>query len=65
MKGRKRFEVFFYATKASDVQTVIINGRIVMRDRRLLTLNETTVKSEARTLRDKIIKSLAMPAPSQ
>ena len=49
-----------YATKASDVQTVIINGRIVMRDRRLLTLNETTVKSEARTLRDKIIKSLAI-----
>jgi 5-methylthioadenosine/S-adenosylhomocysteine deaminase len=53
-----------YATKASDVQTVIINGRIVMRDRRLLTLNETTVKTEARALRDKIIKSLATPAPS-
>jgi 5-methylthioadenosine/S-adenosylhomocysteine deaminase len=51
-----------YATKASDVQTVIINGRIVMRDRRLLTLNENTVKSEARTLRDKIIKSLAPPS---
>src|SRR6188474_3462052 len=48
-----------YATKASDVQTVIINGRVVMRDRRLLTLNETTVKTEARTLRDKIIKSLS------
>ena len=29
-----------YATKASDVETVIINGRIVMRDRRLLTLDE-------------------------
>lgn len=54
-----------YATKASDVQTVIINGRIVMRDRRLLTLNETTIKTEARALRDKIIKSLASPAPSQ
>src|SRR5687768_15548420 len=54
-----------YATKASDVQTVIINGRIVMRDRRLLTLNETTVKTEARALRDKIIKSLAIPTPSR
>jgi 5-methylthioadenosine/S-adenosylhomocysteine deaminase len=54
-----------YATKGSDVQTVIINGRIVMRDRRLLTLNETTIKTEARALRDKIIKSLATPAPSQ
>ena len=47
-----------YATKASDVETVLINGRIVMRNRRLLTLNETTVKSEARAFRDKIIKSL-------
>ncbi|HKV34142.1 MAG TPA: amidohydrolase [Pyrinomonadaceae bacterium] len=47
-----------YATKASDVETVIINGRLVMRDRRLLTLNEATVKSEARTFRDKIIKSI-------
>ena len=54
-----------YATKGSDVQTVIINGRVVMRDRRLLTLNETTIKTEARALRDKIIKSLATPAPSQ
>jgi 5-methylthioadenosine/S-adenosylhomocysteine deaminase len=53
-----------YATKAADVESVIINGRVVMRDRRLLTLNETTVKSEARTLRDKIIKSLATPASS-
>ena len=34
-----------YATKASDVETVIINGRLVMRDRRLLTLNEDAVKT--------------------
>ncbi len=51
-----------YATKASDVETVIINGRLVMRDRRLLTLNEAAVKTEARAFRDKIIKSLANPA---
>lgn len=54
-----------YATKGSDVQTVIINGRIVMRNRRLLTLDETAVKTEARALRDKIIKSLTTPPPSQ
>ena len=47
-----------YATKATDVETVIINGRIVMRDRRLLTLNEAAVKAEARAFRDKIIKSV-------
>ena len=51
-----------YATKASDVETVIINGRIVMQDRRLLTLNETTIKRDAAVFREKIIKSLATPA---
>ena len=50
-----------YATKASDVETVIINGRLVMRDRRLLTLNETAVKTEARAFRDKIIRSVSTP----
>ncbi len=52
-----------YATKASDVQTVIINGRVVMRDRRLLTLSETAVKNDARAFREKIIKSLGTSAP--
>jgi 5-methylthioadenosine/S-adenosylhomocysteine deaminase len=41
-----------YATKASDVETVIINGRVVMRNRRLLTLNEATIKTDARAFRD-------------
>jgi 5-methylthioadenosine/S-adenosylhomocysteine deaminase len=47
-----------YATKASDVQTVIINGRIVMRDRRLLTLDEAAIKEGARVFRDQVVKSL-------
>jgi 5-methylthioadenosine/S-adenosylhomocysteine deaminase len=47
-----------YATKASDVETVIINGKIVMRDRRLLTLNEAAIKEGARVFRERIIKSL-------
>jgi 5-methylthioadenosine/S-adenosylhomocysteine deaminase len=51
-----------YATKASDVQTVVINGRVVMRNRRLLTLNETAIKKEARAFREKIIKSLGTSA---
>ena len=49
-----------YATKASDVETVIINGRIVMRDRRLLTLDEAAIKEAARIFREKIIKSLGV-----
>jgi 5-methylthioadenosine/S-adenosylhomocysteine deaminase len=48
-----------YATKASGVQTVIINGRVVMRDRRLLTLNERVIKASAQVFRGRIIKSLA------
>jgi 5-methylthioadenosine/S-adenosylhomocysteine deaminase len=47
-----------YATKASDVRTVIIHGRIVMRDRRLLTLYESAIKRDANTYRQKIINSL-------
>jgi 5-methylthioadenosine/S-adenosylhomocysteine deaminase len=37
-----------YATKAADVRTVVIEGRVVMRDRRLLTLNEALIKQKAR-----------------
>jgi 5-methylthioadenosine/S-adenosylhomocysteine deaminase len=47
-----------YATKANDVETVIINGRIVMRDRRLLTLNEQEIKASARRFRDQVTRSL-------
>jgi 5-methylthioadenosine/S-adenosylhomocysteine deaminase len=47
-----------YATKTSDVQTVIINGRLVMRDRRLLTLDEAAIKEGAKMFRARVIKSL-------
>jgi 5-methylthioadenosine/S-adenosylhomocysteine deaminase len=48
-----------YATKASDVRTVIINGQIVMLDRVLLTLNESAIKRDANAFRIKIINSLS------
>jgi 5-methylthioadenosine/S-adenosylhomocysteine deaminase len=51
-----------YATKAADVETVIINGRTVMRNRRLLTLNERAIKASARVFRERILKSLSSPA---
>jgi 5-methylthioadenosine/S-adenosylhomocysteine deaminase len=47
-----------YATKANDVETVIINGRIVMRDRRLLTLNEAEIRASAQRFRDQVARSL-------
>lgn len=51
-----------YATKASDVQTVLINGRVVMRDRQVLSLNEAEIKKQALTLRERVVKSLQLPA---
>ncbi len=51
-----------YATKSNDVHTVIINGRVVMRNRRLLTLNESAIKTSARMFREKIVQSLSLPA---
>ncbi len=32
-----------YNTRASDVQTVIVNGQLIMRDRQLLTLNKAEI----------------------
>jgi 5-methylthioadenosine/S-adenosylhomocysteine deaminase len=48
-----------YATKAADVRTVVIEGRVVMRDRRLLTLDEEQIKQKARAYRERISRSLA------
>jgi 5-methylthioadenosine/S-adenosylhomocysteine deaminase len=52
-----------YATKSFDVQSVIINGRVVMQNRRLLTLNEPQIKRDAAVFREKIIKSLGITSP--
>ncbi len=48
-----------YATKAGDVRTVVINGRVIMLNRRLLTMDENGIKRDANAYRIKIIKSLA------
>ncbi len=52
------YSALVYSTKAADVRTVIIGGRVVMQDRRLLTLNENGIKRDANAYRQKIIKSL-------
>jgi len=48
-----------YATKASDVESVMINGRLVMEDRRVTTINADAVRQKAIEYRDRIRKSLA------
>ena len=48
-----------YSTKSNDVRTVIINGRIVMLNKNLLTLDESVIKKDANAYRQKIINSLS------
>jgi len=52
------YSALVYSTKSTDVRTVIINGRVVMLDRRLLTLNESVIKKDANAYRERIIQSL-------
>jgi 5-methylthioadenosine/S-adenosylhomocysteine deaminase len=50
-----------YALKASDVQTVVIAGKIVMEDRQMLTLNEQEILAKAREYQKQVAASLAKP----
>jgi 5-methylthioadenosine/S-adenosylhomocysteine deaminase len=47
-----------YALKASDVETVVIGGRVVMRDRKLLTVKESEVIAKGREYGKKVEASL-------
>jgi 5-methylthioadenosine/S-adenosylhomocysteine deaminase len=47
-----------YALKGSDVETVIIGGRVVMRDKKLLTVDEPAAITKAREFKNKIEASL-------
>src|SRR5882672_7106585 len=49
-----------YALKGSDVRTVIIGGKVVMRDCKLLTINEDQVLAKAREYKTSVAKSLDM-----
>jgi 5-methylthioadenosine/S-adenosylhomocysteine deaminase len=50
-----------YALKGSDVETVVIGGRVVMRDRTLLTVREEEVLAKAREYRKSVAASLGLP----
>jgi len=43
-----------YATRGDDVRTVVVNGKVLMRDRRLTTLNEAAVIAAARKLAESV-----------
>lgn len=43
-----------YNMETADVRTVIVNGRVIMRDRRLLTIDEAEVLRQAREARSRM-----------
>jgi 5-methylthioadenosine/S-adenosylhomocysteine deaminase len=43
-----------YVTRGDDVKTTIVNGRVLMRDRKMLTLDEAEVLREARTMAERV-----------
>ncbi|MCX5948776.1 MAG: amidohydrolase [Cyanobacteria bacterium] len=54
------YSALVYATKASDVRTLVVEGRVVLRDRTLLTLDEAAINAEALTYRHRIVERLGL-----
>jgi 5-methylthioadenosine/S-adenosylhomocysteine deaminase len=52
------FSHLVYATKSSDVETVIINGKIVMENRRLTTLNVDKVMKMVKKAKSRLLERL-------
>ena len=50
-RGRRRSTMpvshLVYTTRGDDVRTTIVNGKVLMRDRRVLTLDRASVIAEA------------------
>jgi len=48
------YSALVYACHASDVRHVVVDGKVVVRDRRLLTLDAAAAAADARTRARKI-----------
>jgi 5-methylthioadenosine/S-adenosylhomocysteine deaminase len=48
-----------YVSRGDDVRTVIVEGRVLMRDRRVLTLDEERVLAEARALAAEVRRAVS------
>ena len=49
-----------YTSRGDDVETTIVNGKILMRDRKVLTLDEASVLAEARKAAELVRKAVGM-----
>ncbi|HYL39496.1 MAG TPA: amidohydrolase [Bryobacteraceae bacterium] len=47
-----------YMVKGRDVETSIVNGRVLMENRRVLTMDESAIRKETESFRQRILKSL-------
>jgi 5-methylthioadenosine/S-adenosylhomocysteine deaminase len=47
-----------YAVKGAHVKTVLVDGRVILRDRKMLTLDESAVMAKAREIQKRILESL-------
>ena len=55
-----------YVTRGDDVQTVVVNGKILMQDRKMLTLNERDVLSEAHQWAERVSEAVGLkPLPNR
>jgi 5-methylthioadenosine/S-adenosylhomocysteine deaminase len=52
--GQNIYSRMVYSAKSTDVRHVMVNGQFLMRDRRLLTVDEETALSEAEELSKKV-----------
>jgi 5-methylthioadenosine/S-adenosylhomocysteine deaminase len=49
-----------YALKGSDITDVMVNGRSIVRDRRMLTLDPRPIMLKAAEYQERVKKSLGM-----
>jgi 5-methylthioadenosine/S-adenosylhomocysteine deaminase len=54
-----------YVTRGDDVLTTIVNGRVLMRDRRVLTLDRESVLAEARAFAGRVLNAVKSGGPGR
>jgi 5-methylthioadenosine/S-adenosylhomocysteine deaminase len=67
MKGARQTPMYnpishlVYVSKGDDVQNTIVNGRVLMRDRKVTSLDETNVLADARAMAERVRKAVLEP----